>query len=110
MKYADFNPVRNGEFRIYKQSIIDRSTQVKCLVERHQIEYWIYKTKLPSRIIIPKPTLVYVIVCKPNHIISNTQDYFKIRGLRYPFGDELTKYLSDTKNLKRIHQNVRVFK
>lgn len=110
MKYADFNPVRQSEFRIYKRSIVNYSTQIKRLVERNQIEYWIYKTKLPSQIILPKPTLVYLIVCKLDHIVSNNRDYFAIKGLRYPFGDDLTKYLSDTEHLKRVSQNVRVFK
>ena len=110
MKYGDFNPVRMGEFRINKQSIVNRTTQIKRLVERNQIEYWIYKKKLPSRIIIPKLTLVYIIVCELNHIISNNPEHFKVGGIRYPFGDDLTKYLSETQHLKRVHQNVRVFK
>ena len=110
MKYGDFNPVRLSEFRIHKKSLINRTTQIKRIIERNQIEYWIYKRKLPSRILLPKPTLIYVIVCKPEHIIANNADHFKIRGIRYPFGDDLTKYLSDTNHLKRVHQNVRVFK
>ncbi|KKK95098.1 hypothetical protein LCGC14_2676200 [marine sediment metagenome] len=88
----------NSPFVILKRDI--RSGSVKIMKAKDKIEYHIYSQILPSRLIVPRPVLTAIIVCGAKHVIKN------IKTGRYT-EEALRNYLKETKQMKRVSQDVR---
>ena len=94
----------NSPFVILKRDI--RSGLVKIIKAKDKTEYHIYSQILPSRLIVPRPVLTAIIVCKASHVIKNIKSGLEIIGTRYT-EEALTNYLRETKQMKRVSQDVR---
>lgn len=98
------NEIRKSIYAILKSDI--RTKRVQVFKAKDKIEYHIYKSRLPNKLVLPRPVLWAVIVCKAKHIIKNIRQGLEVTGTRYT-GDALRKYLNSTKKINRQYYNLR---